>query len=56
VNLLDMNTRWQVGHHRRAGGSGRSTGELRWTGTRVDLVFGSNSQLRAAIAEVYAQP
>ncbi|HNF86948.1 MAG TPA: catalase-peroxidase, partial [bacterium] len=35
-------------------GRDRTTGELRWTGTRVDLVFGSNSQLRA-LAEVYAQ-
>ena len=54
VNLLDMSTAWQP-----AAGSGdvfegrdRATGALRWTGTRVDLVFGSNSQLRA-IAEVY---
>ena len=55
VNLLDNNTEWKVsltsedvfeGRH-------RGTGELKWTGTRVDLVFGSNSQLRA-IAEVYA--
>ena len=35
-------------------GSDRETGELKWTGTRVDLIFGSNSQLRA-LAEVYAQ-
>ncbi len=55
VNLLDMNTKWQKsatsagvleGHH-------RATGELKRTGTIVDLVFGSNSQLRA-LAEVYA--
>jgi catalase-peroxidase len=55
VNLLDMGTEWKAaskdanvfeGHDRR-------TGELRWTGTRVDLIFGSNSQLRA-ISEVYA--
>ncbi|MBP7736479.1 MAG: catalase/peroxidase HPI [Spirochaetes bacterium] len=55
VNLLDMATEWKPaakddgvfeGHDRR-------TGELKWTGTRVDLVFGSNSQLRA-LAEVYA--
>jgi catalase-peroxidase len=55
VNLLDMNTKWQ----RSAGtagvldGSDRTTGEPRWSGTIVDLVFGSNSQLRA-LAEVYA--
>ncbi len=55
VNLCDMGTRWEAasdaedlfeGHDRR-------TGDLKWTGTRVDLIFGSNSQLRA-IAEVYA--
>jgi catalase-peroxidase len=55
VNLLDMDTQWQVspkcGHVFE--GRDRKTGELRWTGTAVDLVFGSNSQLRA-IAEVYA--
>jgi catalase-peroxidase len=55
VNLLDMNTKWQPAS--AAGdvfeGSDRASGELKWTGTRVDLVFGSNSQLRA-IAEVYA--
>jgi catalase-peroxidase len=55
VNLLDMNTKWQ----RSAASEGvlegrdRATGELKWTGTVVDLVFGSNSQLRA-LAEVYA--
>ena len=54
VNLLDMGTEW-----RSADGNGvfegrnRSTGEVRWTATAVDLVFGSNSQLRA-LAEVYA--
>jgi len=55
VNLLDMHTEWKA-----AGASGdvfegrdRRTGDLRWTGTRVDLVFGSNSELRA-LAEVYA--
>ncbi len=55
VNLLDMNTTWQASSA-SAGvyeGRDRTTGEIRWTGTRVDLVFGSNSQLRA-IAEVYA--
>ena len=55
VNLLDMNTRWQKSATTEGvlEGRDRSTGELRWTGTRVDLVFGSNSQLRA-LAEVYA--
>ena len=56
VNLLDMGTTWKPTSE--AGetfeGRDRTTGELRWTGTRVDLVFGSNSQLRA-LAEVYAQ-
>jgi len=55
VNLLDMGTAWQAaaGADGLFEGRGRATGELRWTGTRVDLIFGSNSQLRA-IAEVYA--
>ena len=55
VNLLDMGTQWQ-----RSGsadgvleGRNRASGDLRWTATVVDLVFGSNSQLRA-LAEVYA--
>ena len=55
VNLLDMGTKWQKSVT-AAGvleGRDRATGDLRWTGTVVDLVFGSNSQLRA-IAEVYA--
>ncbi len=55
VNLLDMATTWQV-HAKCAHvyeGHDRGTGALKWTGTAVDLVFGSNSQLRA-IAEVYA--
>jgi catalase-peroxidase len=55
VNLLDMNTRWQKSAT-AAGvleGRDRKTGEPRWTGTVVDLVFGSNAQLRS-IAEVYA--
>ena len=56
VNLLDMGTEWKPvskdadvfeGHDRK-------TGKVKWTGTRVDLVFGSNSQLRA-VAEFYAQ-
>ncbi len=54
VNLLDMDTKWQASP--TAGvfeGRDRATGELKWTGTRVDLVFGSNSQLRA-VAEAYA--
>ena len=55
VNLLDMNTEWQpsVVVEDQFEGRDRGTGELRWTGTSVDLVFGSNSQLRA-ISEVYA--
>lgn len=55
VNLLDMNTEWLVSSASEDvfEGRERGTGELKWTGTRVDLVFGSNSQLRA-IAEVYA--
>ena len=55
VNLLDMNTKWQVSSTSAAVFEGRDhgAGELKWTGTAVDLVFGSNSQLRA-IAEVYA--
>ena len=54
VNLLDMNTEWQASSASEAfEGRDRATGDLKWTGTAVDLVFGSNSQLRA-IAEVYA--
>jgi catalase-peroxidase len=65
VNLLDMNTEWRpsstsvFAHSNPAvldnvfEGHDRATGEHKWTGTRVDLVFGSNSQLRA-VAEVYA--
>ncbi len=55
VNLLDMNTEWQASTASEDvfEGRDRKTGELEWTGTRVDLVFGSNSQLRA-VAEVYA--
>ncbi len=54
VNLLDMETTWQpVGEDEELfEGRDRNTGDLRWTGTRVDLIFGSNSQLRAQ-AEVY---
>jgi catalase-peroxidase len=55
VNLLDMSTAWQATSEDEElfEGRDRATGELKWTGTRVDLVFGSNSQLRA-LAEVYA--
>jgi catalase-peroxidase len=55
VNLLDMDTTWQAVSEAEDvfEGHDRGTGELKWTGSRVDLVFGSNSQLRA-IAEVYA--
>ena len=55
VNLLDMNTKWQASSTSEGvyEGRDRATGKIKWTGTRVDLVFGSNSQLRA-IAEVYA--
>jgi len=53
VNLLDMGTEWQVSTTEHIyEGRDRETGEARWTGTAVDLVFGANSQLRA-IAEVY---
>ena len=56
TNLLDMNVDWKAAEGSDDVYEGRDsrTGELRWTGTRVDLVFGSNSQLRA-ISEVYAQ-
>jgi catalase-peroxidase len=55
VNLLDMKTKWQKSATSEGvlDGRDRATGELKWTGTVVDLVFGSNSQLRA-LAEVYA--
>jgi catalase-peroxidase len=55
VNLLDMGTVWKTtsGDEYVFEGRVRSTGEIKWTGTRIDLVFGSNSQLRA-YAEVYA--
>ena len=52
VNLLDMRTRWQPAGEDVYEGRDRETGELRWTATRVDLIFGSHSQLRA-FAEVY---
>jgi catalase-peroxidase len=56
VNLLDMGTQWQPQSNGSGGvyeGRNRKTNELKWTGTRVDLIFGSNSELRA-LAEVYA--
>jgi catalase-peroxidase len=55
VNLLDMRTKWQKSAASEGvlEGRDRATGEIKWTGTVVDLVFGSNSQLRA-LAEVYA--
>jgi catalase-peroxidase len=55
VNLLDMGTAWEATSDAENvfEGRDRATGDLKWTGTRVDLIFGSNSQLRA-IAEVYA--
>lgn len=55
VNLLDMSTKWEPanGDGQIFNGRDRKTGDLKWTGTRVDLIFGSNSELRA-LAEVYA--
>jgi catalase-peroxidase len=55
LNLLDMNIKWSAGSASQDvfEGRDRKTGELRWTGTRADLIFGSNSELRA-LAEVYA--
>jgi catalase-peroxidase len=55
VNLLDMDTEWRPTSDAGEAfeGRGRGTGEVKWTGSRVDLVFGSNSELRA-LAEVYA--
>lgn len=54
LNLLDLNTTWKASTDAQElfEGRDRKTGELKWTGTRVDLIFGSNSELRA-IAEVY---
>ncbi len=56
VNLLDMSTEWKATSKDSDifEGRDRATGNVKWTGTRVDLIFGSNSQLRA-LAEVYAQ-
>jgi len=55
VNLPDVGTTWRPTDDTESAfeGRDRATGELKWTGTRVDLAFGSNSQLRA-LAEVYA--
>ena len=58
VNLLDMSTQWQPSNHSNGSGEvyegrDRKTNQVKWTGTRVDLIFGSHSQLRA-LAEVYA--
>jgi catalase-peroxidase len=56
VNLLDMATEWQpvAGEEGVYEGRDRKSGAVKWTGTRIDLIFGSHSQLRA-LAEVYAQ-
>jgi catalase-peroxidase len=56
VNLLDMGTVWKASPDSKYVFEGRERGtdDIKWTGTRVDLVFGSNSQLRA-LAEVYGQ-
>jgi catalase-peroxidase len=55
VNLLDMGTQWEATKKDENvfEGRDRATGKLKWTATRIDLVFGANSQLRA-VAEVYA--
>jgi len=58
VNLLDMRTQWQPSNHSNGSGEvyegrDRKTNQVKWTGTRVDLIFGSHSQLRA-LGEVYA--
>jgi len=58
VNLLDMSTQWQPSNHSNGSGEvfegrDRKTNQVKWTGTRVDLIFGSHSQLRA-LSEVYA--
>jgi catalase-peroxidase len=55
VNLLDMNTEWKATSETEETfeGRDRKTGDLKWTATRADLIFGSNSELRA-LAEVYA--
>jgi catalase-peroxidase len=55
VNLLDMGTTWKASSEAKENfeGHDRKTGELKWTATRADLIFGSNAELRA-LAEVYA--
>jgi catalase-peroxidase len=54
VNLLDMNVEWRPSSTQGVyEGRDRASGQVKWTGTRVDLVFGSNSELRA-LAEVHA--
>ena len=55
TNLLDMRTTWKATSDDKHvfEGKDRASGEVKWTGTRVDLIFGSNSELRA-LAEVYA--
>jgi len=55
VNLLDLNTKWKETSKEEVlfEGRDRKTDKVKWTGTRADLIFGSNSQLRA-LAEVYA--
>jgi catalase-peroxidase len=55
VNLIDFGTTWKASSASQQlfEGSDRATGKVKWTGTRVDLIFGSNSELRA-LAEVYA--
>src|SRR6185503_19996208 len=53
VNLLDMSTQWEPTGKNAYEGRDRKTNAVKWTGTRVDLIFGSHSQLRA-LAEVYA--
>ena len=53
VNLLDMRTEWSAAGENAYEGRDRKTKAIKWTGTRVDLIFGSHAQLRA-FAEVYA--
>jgi catalase-peroxidase len=55
VNLLDMSTKWEASSasQNEFVGRDRTTGDIKWTATRADLIFGSNSQLRA-LAEAYA--
>jgi catalase-peroxidase len=55
VNLIDINTSWKAvdAHQYLFEGTDRTSGQVKYTGTRIDLIFGSNSELRA-LAEVYA--